>query len=196
MRKMKLLLVFLLGVTTLLFAQTESAFSKMYISMQGGEIYPWGRIADAVDNTYFGGFGFRYSYWEDFDGFVMMDYSYFTPRVENEIVYGVHQVSGKLGLSWSWDKIRPLEMGGGFLCNWSRADYDDEHVDKDSFKDDPGGTLVDNETEFGWFARLNLPLWAPEKFKVGFSVIWEELWTLPKRSDMMSMGLYVERRIW
>lgn len=196
MKKIKLLLVLLLCTTSSVVAQTESAFSKMYISMQGGEVYPWGDIQDAVENTYFGGAGFRYTYWDDFDGFVMMDYSYFTPREKNEIVYGVHQVSGKLGLSWHWKMIRPLEVGGGFLCNWSRADYNDEHVDKDSFKDDPGGTLVDNETEFGWFARINLPMWTTDNYRVGFNAIWEEVWTLPKRSDMLSMGFYVERRIW
>jgi len=196
MNKMKLVFIALLCAVTSLLAQTASAFSKMFISVEGGEMYPFGDIQDAVNNAYFGGFGFRYTYWEDFDGFLMADYSYFSPLNENEIVYGVHQVSGKIGLSWRWHLIRPLEIGAGFVCNWTRADFDESRVDEGSFNNDLGGTLVDNETEFGWFARINLPMWTTENYRVGFNAIWEELWTLPKRSDMLSMGFYVERRIW
>ena len=75
-------------------------------------------------------------------------------------------------------------------------DYNEDKLDEISFKEDLGGTLTDNETEFGWFARLNLPLIRKETYKVGFNSLCKELWTLPKRSEMLSMGVYFERRIW
>ena len=56
--------------------------------------------------------------------------------------------------------------------------------------------LVDNETEFGWFARLNLPVLSLENYRIGMNLLWEQVWTLPERSNMLSVGLYVERRIW
>jgi hypothetical protein len=28
------------------------------------------------------------------------------------------------------------------------------------------------------------------------NVLWEQLWTLPERSNMLTIGFYVERRIW
>ena len=176
--------------------ETDEAFSHLFVSVELGELYPWGQLQDAVDNTVFAGGGIRYTYWEDFDGFVQMEYSYFTPHTDNVIVYGIHQVNGKLGLSYHNPKIKSIELGAGFLCSWTRADHDESKVNKNTFKKSPGGTLVDNETEFGWFFRLNLPVWKTEKYRVGLSAEWQELWTLPERSDMISFGLVVERRIW
>ena len=52
-------------------------------------------------------------------------------------------------------------------------------------------TLLSSSTSL-----THLPLIRKEKYKVGFNALWKELWTLPKRSEMLSVGVYVERRIW
>lgn len=174
----------------------DSAFSHFSVLIEGGEIYPFGDVQDAVDNALFGGFGIKYSYWENVDGFVTFNYSYFDPIPQGTFVFGVHQFTGRLGLDWRWSKIRPLAIGAGFTCNWTRADYDESRVNSGSFKNDLGGTLTDNETEFGWFARLNLPCWHKGLFSAGLDVLWEQLWTLPERSNMLTVGVYLERRIW
>ena len=171
----------------------DYAFEHFYVSIEGGEIYPWGDLLDAVNSTFYGGVGIRYSYWKDVDGFMTFNYSYFTPVPKTKID-GVHQFSGKVGMDWRLKYIRPVVVGGGFTCNFTRADIK-EGVDI-SFEHDLGGTLADNETEFGWFFRINVPLWTFEKFRVGLNAQWEELWTLPKRSDMVTMGFYIERRVW
>jgi hypothetical protein len=59
-----------------------------------------------------------------------------------------------------------------------------------------GGTLTDNETEFGWYARISLPVFKFKEYSAGFHISWEQLWTLPKRSNMLSAGLTLERSIW
>ena len=168
-------------------------FSNLYVSLEGGEKYPFGDLVDAVDNAFYVGVGVRYTYWEDFDGIVLFQYSYFEPHERISHIYGVHEASGKLGLDYRWKPIAPIAFGVGFLCNWTRADYDEDN--RPSF-DSRGGTLTDNETEFGWFARLNLPILTLEKYRLGMNVLWEELWTLPERSNMLSLGFYFERRIW
>ena len=173
----------------------DIAFSHAYVAIEGGEVYPFGDLVDAVDNAFYGGLDFRYSYWENVDGVVMFHYSYFKPRPSTVPYDGVHQAMGKLGLDWHFPLIRPVVVGGGFVCNWTRADLDDG-VDKNQIYMLPGGTLTDNETEFGWYARLNLALWNFENYRIGFNVMWEELWTLPKRSEMLYVGLYVERKLW
>lgn len=173
----------------------DGAFSKVAISIEGGEVYPWGDLIDAVENAYYVGLGVRYSYWDNVDGIVMFNYSYFKPVPDNVSFDGTHQFSGKLGLDWKLSLISPVILGGGFTCNWVRADLDDD-VDKDETYKLPGGTLNDNETEFGWFARVNVPIFNFEKTKVGLNVLWEEVWTLPRRSDMLTAGLYVERSLW
>lgn len=171
----------------------DYAFEHFYVYIEGGEVYPWGDLLDAVDNTYYGGGGVRYSYWKDVDGFATVSYSYFKPVTETKI-YGVHQISGKIGLDWRLKYIKPIVIGGGFACTFARADVEDGvNV---NFKKDLGGTLADNETEFGWFFRINVPFWNLETFRVGLNAQWEELWTLPNRSDMLTVGLYIERKIW
>ena len=171
----------------------DVAFSNLYVSIEGGEKYPFGDLVDAVDNTYYLGLGVRYTYWEDFDGIILFQYAYFEPHGKIPRINGVHEVSGKLGLDYRWRLISPIAFGAGFLCNWTRADFDEDN--KPDF-DSSGGTLTDNETEFGWFARLNLPIFTLNNYRAGLNVLWEQVWTLPERSNMLSVGLYVERRIW
>ena len=201
MGKLKKILLFMAGVALAAFAQEDTtkvediAFSHAYLGIEGGEVYPFGDLIDATDNTLYGGLNFRYSYWENVDGVVMFHYAYFKPRPDVVPYDGVHQASGKLGLDWKIPAIHPMVFGGGFACNWTRADLDDDVV-KDEIYDKPGGTLGDNETEFGWYARLNVVLWNLETYRVGFNFMWEEIWTLPKRSDMLYVGVYVERKLW
>jgi hypothetical protein len=81
-------------------------------------------------------------------------------------------------------------LGGGFTCSWTRADS------KVHLYDEPGGTLTDNETEFGWYARISLPVFKYKEYSVGFHIMWEELWTYPEASDMLSAGITFERSLW
>ncbi|WP_144264971.1 hypothetical protein [Fibrobacter sp. UWB5] len=201
MGKLKSILLMVAGFALAALAQEDSAkvediaFSKAYLGIEGGEVYPFGDLIDAVENTLYGGLNFRYSYWKNVDGVVMFHYAYFKPRPDVVPYDGVHQASGKLGLDWRFPAIHPMVFGGGFACNWTRADLDDDVV-KDEIYEKPGGTLGDNETEFGWYARLNVVLWNLETYRVGFNFMWEEIWTLPKRSDMLYAGIYVERKLW
>ena len=204
MKNLKVTLLLILSLAACALAQSGAseilavdsiAFSKFYVSIEGGEKYPFGNLVDAVDNAYYVGLGARYAYWEDFDGIILFQYSYFEPHGKVPHIYGVHEVSGKLGLDYRWKLISPLVVGAGFLCNWTRADYEGDKKKLD-FNKDPGATLTDNETEFGWFARLNLPVFTLENYRAGLNVLWEQVWTLPERSNMLSVGLYVERRLW
>lgn len=200
MKKMRKILMIIIFSITFLFAQapidsekktSDVMFSHAYISIEGGQIYPFGDIIDAVNNAWYGGLGFSYTYYENIDGFVHFNYSYFTVRAKDIPFPGVHQFTGRLGLDYKWKYINPVVIGAGFTCNWTRADQSET----DYFKG-RGGMLLDNETEFGWFARLNLPIFKTQNYNAGMNVLLEELWTLPKRSDMISVGIYLERRIW
>lgn len=173
----------------------DVAFSNLYVSIEGGEKYPFGDLVDAVDNAFYAGLGVRYTYWEDFDGIILFQYAYFEPHGKVSRINGVHEASGKLGLDYRWRLISPIAFGAGFLCNWTRADYEGDKEDFD-YNHDPGATLTDNETEFGWFARVNLPVFTLDNYRAGLNVLWEQLWTQPERSNMLTIGFYVERRIW
>ena len=169
--------------------ENDITFSHLSVFLEGGEIYPMGDLMDAVENALYGGVGVRYTYWENVDGIVMFQYTYFKPRTD--IKYdGVHQFMGRVGVEWKWPTIRPVALGGGFTCSWARADA--ENFDWMQ----QGGSLADNETEFGWYARISLPVFKFQEYSAGFHVMWEQLWTLPERSNMLSAGVSIERSIW
>jgi hypothetical protein len=137
----------------------------------------------------YGGIGVRYTYWENVDGVVMFQYTYFKPAID-VYIDGVHQFMGRIGVDWKWNPIHPVVLGGGFTCSWTHADSEKPNWGE------PGGTLTDNETEFGWYARISLPVFKYQKYSLGFNVMWEHLWTLPKSSNMLSAGITLERSIW
>ncbi len=167
----------------------DVSFSHFSVFLEGGEIYPMGDLMDAVENALYGGVGIHYTYWDNVDGVVMFQYTYFKPRPK--IYYdGVHQFMGRVGADWKWKTIHPVVLGGGFTCSWTRADAEEINYAK------PGGTLTDNETEFGWYARISLPVFRYKEYSAGFHVMWEQLWTLPKSSNMLYAGLTFERSIW
>ena len=191
MGNLKKIFLFVAGVALAAFAQSEPmdvkdvAFSKAYIGIEGGEIYPFGDLIDAVYNTYYGGFNFRYSYWKNVDGVVMFHYAYFEPRPKAVPYDGVHQASGKLGLDWRFPLIRPVVVGGGFACNWTRADLDDGVVMFHYAYFEPRPKAVPYDGVHQASGKLGLD-W-------NFPI---EIWTLPKRSDMLYAGIYVERKLW
>ena len=167
----------------------DVSFSHFAVFLEGGEIYPMGDLQDAVKNTLYGGVGVRYTYWDNVDGIVMFQYAYFKPRPK--IGYdGVHQFMGRVGADWKWSVIQPVVLGAGFTCNWTRADAENFGWAE------RGGSLADNETEFGWYARISLPVFKFKEYSTGFHLMWERLWTLPKRSDMLSAGVTFERSLW
>ena len=144
--------------------QADVSFSHFAVFLDGGEIYPMGDLMDAVKNTLYGGVGIRYTYWDDVDGIAMFQYAYFKPNTD--IYYdGVHQFMGRVGVDWKWKVIHPVVLGAGFTCNWTRADSEEEYYDK------RGGTLTDNETEFGWYARISLPVFKYKEYSAGFHVM-------------------------
>ncbi len=199
----KLITILALGLASILHAGEDSlqfrndslavandiSFSHFSVFLEGGEIYPMGDLMDAVENALYGGVGVRYTYWDNVDGIVMFQYSYFKPMTD--IYYdGVHQFMGRVGADWKWPVLHPVVLGAGFTCSWTRADAEKIYYDK------RGGTLTDNETEFGWYARISLPVFKYKEYSAGFHVMWEQLWTLPKRSNMLYAGLTFERSIW
>ena len=104
----------------------DVAFSHASIGIEGGEIYPFGELEDAVESSLYGGMNFRYAYWENVEGVVMFHYAYFKPIPEAVPYDGVHQASGKLGMDVQLPWIRFAKLGAGFACNWTRADLEDE----------------------------------------------------------------------
>lgn len=163
-------------------------FSEMFIGIEGGELYPMGDLMDALDNALYAQLQFRYSYYKALDGYVHFGYSYLE-TTDDEIDFpGIHQFHGRVGLLWHVPRVESIRLGGGFSCIWARSDGGSASAKL-------GGTLSDNESEFGWHARLDLAAFRLENWNVGFNAYWEQIWTLPERSNTLWFGVYLERRL-
>lgn len=184
-----ILLTFISGYT----AETEEKnymFSEGYLGLEGGDAYPWGTTEDAIQPALFGQGNFTYRYWKNTYGIVQFGYAYFKTYTEFKRFPGVHQFHGRVGLEHQFSWLRPLFLGAGFSCIWARSDGGDQE-DKG-----PGVMLTDNESEFGTFLKVRLPIWKNEKYAIGANIYWEQLWTLPEKSNMLWIGVFVQRRMW
>lgn len=185
---MKKVLFTLLACLSLALAEETKPFDKVYVGIEGGEIYPWGDLQDVLYNSWYGQFNARYNYFKSLDGYVQFGYTYFDISDDAIDFPGVHQFNGRVGLLWPVPKTPDFRIGGGFSCIWTRSDGGDPKAKR-------GGMLSDNESEFGWNALVSLPIVSFEKWNVGVNAYWEQIWTAPERSNMLWIGFFIERRV-
>ena len=57
-------------------------------------------------------------------------------------------------------------------------------------------TLADNESEFGFYGRLDLPILILESWRLGAKFYYETLWTEPEKSKTAWFGFYLQRKLW
>ncbi len=172
-----------------LFAETDSLkteFSHASAGIEGGALYFLDDVQDALDNTYYGLLEFNYRYFEKFLGVLQFGYAYL-PTKGNVEYPGIHQVNGRVGLDYPLPIAKPIALGAGFSCIWMRADADG---------DVSRSTLADNETEFGFYARLDLPILTLENWRMGAKFYYETLWTEPETSQTAWFGFYLQRKLW
>jgi len=187
----------LLVIFVLLFSFLESVasedfiFSEAFVGLEGGNVYPVGSVQEAVEQSFYGQAEFRYRYFDATYGLVQFGYAYFKTHSDFKLYPGVHQFHGRMGLDHSFPVIHPILLGFGFSCVWTRADTKVDKLDNS-----PGSSLEDNESEFGVFLNLNLPVFKNESYVVGVNAYMEQIWTLPARSHMFWMGVYLQRRLW
>lgn len=185
---MKKILIILCTLFAFSFAEESKPFDDVYVGLEGGNIYPWGDLEDALYNSWYGQLNFRYNYYKSLDGYVNFGYTYFETRDAAVDFPGVHQFNGRVGLLWSIPKTPGFRLGGGFSCIWTRSDGGDPNAKL-------GGMLSDNESEFGWNAMLSLPVIRSENWNVGLNTYWEQIWTTPERSNMLWVGMFIERKV-
>lgn len=177
----------ILGVLGGLFSQAFSQdLSALRVVLEGGRVNPWGDLAQKVDAAYFGNAGLSYAYAPGLGGYAQGGYAYLP--VTSPDFAGLHQMNGRAGLEISPSWMAPLSVGGGISLLFVRGDEKTAAAQ--------GYMLYDNESEFGWHARLTLPVVRKEYLQVGFRAWWEEVWTQPDASQLMWLGLYVEAGPW
>lgn len=168
------------------FKSSDKEFSTAAVGVEGGAIYFLDDAQDALDNTYYGLLEFEYAYFRNFRGVVQFGYAYLPTK--GDVDYpGIHQFNGRVGLDYPLPVAKPIAVGAGFSCIWLRAD-DDGDVSH--------STLADNETEFGSYVRLDLPIITLENWRLGAKVYYEMLWTLPETSQTAWFGFYLQRKLW
>lgn len=183
-----LLAVMLFGAS--LWAKTDSTsveFDHASLALEGGALYLLDDAGLNLDDTYYGLWEFDYTFFRDLIGVVQMGYAYLT-TTGNVAYHGIHQVNGRIGVDYPLPFVKPIALGAGFSCVWMRADDESGNTN--------GSSLTDNESEFGFYARLNLPILNWDKWRVGARVYFERLWTAPETSETAWFGFYLQRNLW
>lgn len=167
-------------------------FSEGYVSLEGGDVYPWGTIEDAIQSSLYGQGEFSYRYWENTYGIVQFGYTYFKTQDFFKRYPGLHQFHGRIGLEHQFSWMKPFFIGFGFTSVWVRADSEDDDEDDKS----AGVTLIDNESEFGAFLKAKFPIWKNKNYAIGLNIYWDYIWTLPEETNILWIGLFIQRRLW
>ena len=183
----KILFCFLLAFSAVsLFAkEDEVEFAHAAVALEGGALYLLDDAQDGFEDSYYGLLEFDYSFFRNFVGIVQFGYSYL-PTKSGVDYDGTHMAIGRIGLDYPIPFIQPVSIGGGFTCIWMRAEGADPST----------STLDDNESEFGVFVRLNLPIITLEKWRLGAKVYFESLWTESETSEQAHFEFYLQRQIW
>ena len=185
MPKILLLAVFAASV---LFAKENvptEEFSHAALAMEGGVLYLLDDASQGFEDSYYGLLELDYSFFRNWVGIVQFGYSYL-PTKSGVSYDGTHMAIGRVSLDYPIPFIKPVLVGAGFSCIWMRAEGGD--LSKT--------TLEDNESEFGFFARLNLPIISTQKWRLGAKVSFERLWPAPETSETVLFGFYIQRQIW
>lgn len=162
-------------------------FSHAAIGIEMGALYLLDDSKHALDDTYYGLVEFEYAYYRRLTGIVQFGYAYLPTKGSLDYP-GIHQANGRVGIDYALPFVEPVALGMGFSCVWMRADGDGG--------DASVSTLDDNETEFGAYVRLNLPIVTLENWRFGAKVYYENLWTEPETSQTAWFGLYLQRKLW
>lgn len=183
----KALLSFKLWCAALLLASfawsdTSSLAHPWRIELEGGRVNPVGDLQNEVGASYFGGWGVGYQYASDLTFFLQGNYAYLP--AESAHFAGLHQMMGRASIEYAPSVIHPLRVGGGFSLAFVRGDDIDEQAQS--------YMLYDNESEFGWHVRLDMPVILQPRWRAGFRAYWDEIWTDPEVSDLLWLGVYME----
>lgn len=190
--KKTLLLIFALAFSAFAAdapADSSDLLKHAFVSLEGGALYPLDDEQDVVTSrNYYSLLEFRYAYFEDISGVVQFGYAYYHTKGDSIAFPGVHQFNGRVGLDFPLSRVKPISVGTGFSCDWMRADGTSEET--------KNSTLGDNETEFGWYVRLDLPVILTANYRAGVHTYFEQIWTEPDLSNIIWVGIYVERKLW
>ncbi len=155
------------------------------LSVETGMVQPWGDLELVVDDALYGDMGLVYAYAPGLDFYAQAGYAYMP--VQADYFAGLHQLNGRAGLQCSPSWLSPMQVGAGLSLVFVRGDSTDTRAVE--------YMLYDNESEFGWHARLGMPVVRWQGSSMGFRVHWEHIWTKPA-SQLLWLGLYMEGAPW
>jgi len=176
----------LLSVLCILFIWANGNTTDMNLVVDVGQVSPWGDISPTVEAAYYGNLGVSYVYAPRLHGYLQGGYSYLPVR--SDAYAGLHQLNGRAGLEYSPGWIEPLALGAGISLLFVRGDSIAPEATQ--------YMLYDNESEFGWHARLSMPVLRQQAWCLGVRAHWEEVWTQPSSSQLLWIGLYLEGAPW
>lgn len=173
----KLLGLSLFGFWLITSSYAQQPFEHSWLQISSGAVFPLGNLRDTLATAPQVRLEWQTSYVHQHQMYLEMTYAQLTGWSQGKL----HLVTAHAGLQTRVPVI-PLTAGLGVSLFYARTV---EGQDPSA----PFFQIHDNESEFGWNARLRWHLWQKNAWSVWLGTSYEEAWTLPRHSRLLWVGL-------
>jgi hypothetical protein len=168
-----------------------SPFEHAAISVEAGGLMFLGTLGDSIHPALQGTGNLHFSYSEQLQSRLSLTYA----NLQGWEFGALRYVEAGAGLDWKVPYTGGLEFGAGILLFFVRANPASQ-AELDTLIN-TGYQLADNESEFGWHARISYPIVTIFTRCTFFAVgHFSNAWTLPVSSRSLSAGLGSEIALW
>ena len=151
------------------------------LSVDGGIVYFPGKLSEEIEVAPYGGFEVDFELTEYTEFYLHGALSYLKLKRNNDFK-GLFQFIGRAGLETPQSLFKYASAGVGISIAGVRGNSDGEDAEK--------YMLSSSESEFGWNARLKMNVLKMGNLKFGLLVNYDEIWTLPKNTSILSGGIF------
>lgn len=156
------------------------AFDHAKVQMEGGAVQPLFSLSHHFGPTPQGRGMVQFEYAENLSSRVGFAYA----KLKGWEVSDIHFAQGDVGLDWQIPHARSLQVGGGISLFFVRADPTPAQEEAVF-----AYQLYDNESEFGWHARIAFTVWQSQRFSCHVASMYHQVWSRPQATHFVWIGL-------
>lgn len=184
-------LFFIVFLASSIYAQSASEdhfsdhFSFGRVELSLGQRMPQKNLYDVLEKSPAFQLGMQFGYYESahFPVHFRMEASYAEmkhPRVD------FHNAIGRIGFDWDFFQRYHSELGTGLTMHFLRASEAREE----------GLLLEDNESDYGWYFRLQPMAMDWGRFRLGLEAHYDIVWSSPRASHFVQVAVKTGWRLW
>ncbi|HSQ42267.1 MAG TPA: hypothetical protein VLM37_08325 [Fibrobacteraceae bacterium] len=173
-----------IGLAGWLSSVCATDFQTIRFGAETGVLQPVGNLYDVFNRVPQVRLSANFPYTKHWNWRASLAYAHLTGWEETE----VHHITASLGLDAEIPHCAGLQIGAGIGLFFVRADPNS--AQKDSVMSTY--QLGDNESEFGWTLRTQMPVWRWSWGRLFLSMDYLHAWTQPQASHLLDGGVGLE----